>query len=379
MNKFEKLIEYIINEDEAKAKALFHKIVVEKSRKIYEGLVEDDFPVEQGDGADSFGDEISDHEDVIDGDEEGMDDDMGDDMGDDFGGDDEMGGMDDMGGDEGGLEDRVMDLEDAIDELKSEFDRLMGDEEGGDDEFGGDGDADDFGGDDDGDADDFGGDDESDFDSDEGDDIGGDELGDEVGGDDKKFGEASIYGESKKTDKPWKDSKGKEHSGTAVKGDKYTGKEAAKEENAKAKKVKESVKTPNDLMREYIEKVGSNWPNGASEGDAVGSGGTKSPINSKSISINGKNDMGGTTANIARGGTASDKDSNTGPKKPSNAYTKGEKKMGQDKYENSPAANTKGYKDKRTVKREQEGQTTDGSVPVVKKSFNPGGTPGFKG
>jgi hypothetical protein len=89
--------------------------------------------------------------------------------------------------------------------------------------------------------------------------------------------------------------------------------------------------------------------------------------------------MGGTTANIAQGKTASDKDQNTSAKKPSNYLTKGETKMGQDKYENSPAANTKGYKDKRTVKREQEGQTTKETVPVVKKSFNPGGTPGFKG
>jgi hypothetical protein len=54
MNKFEKLIEYIINEDEAKAKALFHKIVVEKSRDIYESLVEDD--MEDGSGAESLGD-----------------------------------------------------------------------------------------------------------------------------------------------------------------------------------------------------------------------------------------------------------------------------------------------------------------------------------
>ena len=144
----------------------------------------------------------------------------------------------------------------------------------------------------------------------------------------------------------------------------------------KAKKVKESTKSPSELMREYVEKVGQNWPNGASEGDAVGSGGTKSPINSKRIQINGKNDMGGTTANIARGGVASDKDSNTGPKKPSNAYTKGEKKMGQDKYENSPGANTKGYKDKQSAKT-KEGSDTAGSSTVSTKSFNPGGKPGF--
>ena len=42
MNKFEKLIEYVINDDDKKAKALFHSIVVDKSRKIYEGLMDRD-------------------------------------------------------------------------------------------------------------------------------------------------------------------------------------------------------------------------------------------------------------------------------------------------------------------------------------------------
>ena len=36
MNKFEQLIEYVINDDEAKARELFHDLVVEKSRAIYE-------------------------------------------------------------------------------------------------------------------------------------------------------------------------------------------------------------------------------------------------------------------------------------------------------------------------------------------------------
>ncbi len=330
MNKFEKLIEYIINEDEAKAKALFHQIVVDKSRDIYESLVEDD--MEDGSGAESLGDEISADQDVIDGDEEGMDDGDefgGDDMGDaddEFGGDD-MG--DEMGG-EGDIEDRVMDLEDAIDELKAEFDSLMGAEEDeghddlGGDEFGGDADMD-------GEDSDFGGDMEG------GDDVGV-ELGDDGADMDDEEESASIYGESK------------------------------------------SGKSPAELMREYVEKVGQDFgKNNPTEGDPIGSGGTKSPINSKSNVISGKNDMGGTTANIAQGKSASDRDQNTSAKKPSNYLTKGETKMGQDKYENSPAANTKGYKDKRTVKREQEGQTTKETVPVVKKSFNPGGTPGFKG
>jgi len=45
MNKFEQLIEYVINEEDGKAEDLFHEIVVEKSRDIYESLMdsEDEF------------------------------------------------------------------------------------------------------------------------------------------------------------------------------------------------------------------------------------------------------------------------------------------------------------------------------------------------
>ena len=132
MQKFEKLIGYIINEDEAKAKALFHDIVIAKSRDIYESLVdEDQFPVQRGRGAERLGDEIEDQNDVIDGDQQGMheddefadDDDgvMGDDM-DDEDMDDEDMDDEDMD-DEASVEDRVMDLEDAIDELKAELTR----------------------------------------------------------------------------------------------------------------------------------------------------------------------------------------------------------------------------------------------------------------
>ena len=41
MNKFEQLIEYVINDEEDKARELFHDIVVEKSREIYEELMTD--------------------------------------------------------------------------------------------------------------------------------------------------------------------------------------------------------------------------------------------------------------------------------------------------------------------------------------------------
>ena len=384
-NKFEQLIEYIINEDEAKAKALFHQIVVEKSRDIYEGLQSQEL------GGQRLGKQIEGHEDVIDGDEIGeADDEFGDEEGleggdaidiegsmdqegaeefaDNFPGGEE-GEVEFGGDDEGGdLDTRVMDLEDAIDELKAEFDQLMGAEEEEGHDFGGDGE--DMGGDDE-----FGGDEgESDFDSEEGE--GTDELGDEAEGDgDMKFGEASIYGGegNSKTMREGKDAKK-----DAADKKKADAKKADDKKKADKKKTDEG-KSPAELMREYVEKVGQNWPNGATEGDEVGAAGKKQPINSKSNVISGKNDMGGTTKNIAQGGTAGDKDSNTGPKKPSNLYTKGETKMGQDKYENSPAANTKGYKDKQQAKTKEGSTTGSESAPVVKKSFNPGGKPGFKG
>ena len=40
--KFEKLIDLIINEDQERAEQLFHEIVVEKSREIYESIINED-------------------------------------------------------------------------------------------------------------------------------------------------------------------------------------------------------------------------------------------------------------------------------------------------------------------------------------------------
>ena len=41
-NKFESLLELLINEENDKAEALFHEIVVEKSRDIYENLADEE-------------------------------------------------------------------------------------------------------------------------------------------------------------------------------------------------------------------------------------------------------------------------------------------------------------------------------------------------
>ena len=45
-NKFESLLDLLINEENDKAEALFHEIVVDKSRDIYENLVDDEVTAE---------------------------------------------------------------------------------------------------------------------------------------------------------------------------------------------------------------------------------------------------------------------------------------------------------------------------------------------
>ena len=126
------MLEHLINEDEQKAKELFHDIVVAKSREIYETLISEDFTSEE--------EEMPAEEPAMEaGDDEFSGDDATDDMMGDIEGGDEEGG--DMGGDDvslsGGdvdeLQDRVVDLEDALDALRDEFESLMGGEEGGDD------------------------------------------------------------------------------------------------------------------------------------------------------------------------------------------------------------------------------------------------------
>ena len=154
-NKFEKMLELLVNEDKAAAEELFHEIVVEKSRDIYESLLEDEAEVDETDDvevdeSDEDLDEADDEE-VDESDEDldenfeldtmsvEADDDMGgdptDDMMADLGMDDEGGeGDDDMGDaeDDADVEDRVEDLEDALDDLKAEFEKMMaGDDDGG--------------------------------------------------------------------------------------------------------------------------------------------------------------------------------------------------------------------------------------------------------
>ena len=150
MNKFEQLIEYVINDEESKARELFHDIVVEKSREIYENLmaeeaeedleegVEDIEEGEEEDLEEAMGGDASD--DLIDDVEAEEESDMNmegeEDMASDDMGNDDMANMGDMGGDEGGSEpaskDDILNLEDKLDQLMAEFEDLMGNDDMGD-------------------------------------------------------------------------------------------------------------------------------------------------------------------------------------------------------------------------------------------------------
>ena len=138
-SKYEQLVEFIINDETEKAKELFHNLVVEKSRSIYNELVAEEMSEEMDENWDmdeASQDSTDDMMREIEADHEGMD---GEDDGMDMDMDGEDDGMDmDMDNDgdmdygheegEGGMEDRVDDLADQLEKLQADFDRLMADE-----------------------------------------------------------------------------------------------------------------------------------------------------------------------------------------------------------------------------------------------------------
>lgn len=267
-NKLEQMLEKLVNNDRAGADELFHEFVIEKSRGIYEKMLETDLEdlevdeakdeevdeasndEETNEASDEEVDESSDDEETNEATDEEVDeaadeevdeasdeevdenfgeitpeaDPMGGDAADDMMGDIEADGEEgedgDMGGDEEEIEDRVVDLEDALDDLKAEFEKMMS----------------------------------GDKDGDEGDEDAADmDIDDE--GDEEKEEAFDVAPE------------------------------LSVEDEAPAF---EGTKTAGEQMREYVEKVTAKM------GD-TGTDGTKSPVA-------GKNDMGGDAGNIAQGG-----------------------------------------------------------------------------
>jgi|LakMenEpi03Aug12_release.lakeMendotaPanAssembly.Ray.scaffolds.fasta_scaffold00324_65 hypothetical protein len=148
-NRFEQLIEYVINDEDAKAKELFHQIVVEKSRQIYENLMQEEdldednamgeepteIDTDMDEGHDMMGgsqtaDLIDDVEAEESGMQEGEDDsEFDDEEGDEEGGTNPFASTDDNeggnGGDEPATKDDVLNLEDKLDQLMAEFENMM--------------------------------------------------------------------------------------------------------------------------------------------------------------------------------------------------------------------------------------------------------------
>ncbi len=144
--KFEQLIEYVINDEEDKARALFHDIVVEKSRQIYEEMMDAEENVEESrhEDEESMEEAVEETEESIEEaaeeDDEAVEESMiemggdsADDLIDDVSVEEEgisMEAEEDEGGD---IEGKLMNIEDKLDELMAEFEQLMGDDMGGDD------------------------------------------------------------------------------------------------------------------------------------------------------------------------------------------------------------------------------------------------------
>ena len=284
MNKYEQLIEHIINDETDKARELFHTIVVEKSRDIYENLIDEQDLGEVG------GNQVEDLVDEITIDEQGMTEEEESEEG-----ADEAPAMDaeempsEEGHEEAEIEDRVVDLEDALDELKAEFDALMAGEESEEEMMPG---------------------------------IHGDKDADEMEG--MMYEEQSEFFEAKEED----------------------------EEDEEAEEVDETI------VREYVEKVAA--PSNKTEGGEVGKGGSAN-VN-KASTVAGKNDMGGSSANIAKGGAEANPDG-TSPK--ATAKPKGELK-GAGSYENVPGAKAgQAFAKKATAVKKEEG-AVNATSPLAK-------------
>jgi len=138
--KFEKLIDLIINENEEQASELFHDIVIEKSKAIYESIMEDemmDDDLEEG-----IGGQVGDLLDEINAEEQGVSEDEDEIEVDseevfDIGGDDEVeGSLDIEANSSDEVEDAVIRIEDKLDDLMAEFEEIMGKEDDLEDEMG---------------------------------------------------------------------------------------------------------------------------------------------------------------------------------------------------------------------------------------------------
>jgi len=246
MNKFEKLIEFIINDEDQKARELFHTIVVEKSRDIYESIMDEEVA---GQPVEEFVNNMKDEEAMegeeefsADGEETG-DEEFGaeeptDDVEAEFGSDAEEGDTEEHAE----IEDKVMNIDAKLDELLAKFDEIMGDDGHGEEMPA---------------------------------------MHDEMGSDEGHEEEPAVFEAEEEEEEEEEEESGNPF---AKKDDK--------------KKTAESRKSTSELMREYVDRIGDIYggQGDAAEGDAVGSSGKKTSVNTKPGSVGPGADFGGTTA-----------------------------------------------------------------------------------
>ena len=362
-NKYEALIEHIINDNEQAARELFHQIVVEKSRDIYESLMDEeqlggnqsqefvrditmqDQAADQqglGEADDDMDLDLDDEEPMGMGDAEepmGMDD--AEDMPPEetFGDEAEMGAE---GGDHAEIEDALSQIKDMIGNIEA---KLSGDEAPADDM--GDVPSDDV---------------PSEFDMD---DEAGNEESDEEDISDEADGESEEPVQEAKSGNPFaKSGSGKSGSGKSGSGKSGSG-------------MKESYKKSDvEIMKEYVDKIGEIYKQepAQGEGKTVGTGGDAPTVNKSSIMRKQEAVFDGETAkNIANGGAEQSPDGKSIPK-PKNEYSKGETKFSNEQFKNAPG-NKKVWDKKEPAghgaekKSGAEGKLTgnDGTVPVNTK------------
>jgi hypothetical protein len=344
MNKFEKLIEYIINDEDQKARELFHTIVVEKSRDIYENIMQQEEVEEEGyvRGAQvkDLTNELADEESVQeDGDEEeGEEFSLDGDADQDGAPDGEFGAAPnhDMDGDVDGnpaeqdIEAKVSDIDTKMDELLAKFDSIMGEKEDGMEEP---------------------------MDMEQ-------PMGEP--GMEQPMGEPGMEDESRMFEAEEEEEKEEKEE------------EESKKPDFLKKKTEESARpqvarTATELMREYAEKIQDMNLIGDSEGTAVGTGAKtgRTNVNTKYTGQQTGPDFGG---KVVKTDTREQNQDGKTPTKANNEYNKGQtinplakKNVNTVPGKAGKAPVTTGHEYTKDAKG-AEGQTTDGSVPVAKKS-----------
>lgn len=328
MSKYEQLIEFIINEQEDKARELFHQIVVEKSREIYESIIDEEDLEEIG------GNPVEDMMDEVTMDEEGMseaEDDMAVDM------DMETDELD-MGGDEEGEMDTDMEVDmdmgaeespemavsDAKEEVDAIFDRLMSQ---------------------------LGGEEDTDMDL---------EMDMDAEEDSEDSDEEEMM---EQEDEEEDDEEEMMESRKAAKKEEML---KAKDKDAKGKRKM----TEAEWLREYVDQIGDVYSQepAQEEGHEVGHG-KKVKVDKDSTAVGPGVDMGGKV--VKTKGAEQNPDDKQTPE-PNNEYTKGRGNLPHaGKFQNVPGAKTKptnSGKPEYSKAHGAEGQTTGGKVAVTAKS-----------